>query len=226
MDCTYNSSTLCGFDERQCAVIRLFRDVNKALFMFALLQQAVKLVQQANPLGSFVITVSQDQDGAFFIAGWGELWCCHLQERKRTTTYHRTWAQNNLLKLQYKTNVTNTNFSIKYSYSCSTHLEDTGNVLPVRMNDIWCQNWANWKLLVPAINRERVRCHANAVIRIKHRPDVCFEVLSDLMSITWFTVTPGWAALPSGRSYKKSLKSQTTAMALCHPFFTPNGLGT
>lgn len=69
MDCTYNSSRLCGFDERQCAVIRLFRDVNKALFKFALLQEAVQLAQQANPLGFFLIAVSQDQDGAFFIAG-------------------------------------------------------------------------------------------------------------------------------------------------------------
>lgn len=31
--------------------------------------------------------------------------------------------------------------------------------------------------------------------------------------------------LPSGRSYRKSLQSQTTAKARCHPFFTPLGLG-
>lgn len=60
---------MCGFDERQCAVICFFRDVNKAFFKFALLQEAVQLVQQPDPLGSFLIGVGQDQDGAFLIAG-------------------------------------------------------------------------------------------------------------------------------------------------------------
>lgn len=46
-----------------------------------------------------------------------------------------------------------------------------------------------------------------------------------LMSITWLTTTLGWEAFPSAISYRKSLKSQTTASALCHPFFTPAGLG-
>lgn len=56
---------MCGFDERQGAVIRFFRDVNKAFFKFALLQEAVQFVQQANPLGSFLIALGQDQEGAF-----------------------------------------------------------------------------------------------------------------------------------------------------------------
>lgn len=48
---------------------------------------------------------------------------------------------------------------------------------------------------------------------------------TDLRSRTWLARTPGWADLPSGRSYRKSLQSQTTAKARCHPFFTPVGLG-
>lgn len=48
---------------------------------------------------------------------------------------------------------------------------------------------------------------------------------TDLRSRTWPARTPGWVDLPSGRSYRKSLQSQTTAKARCHPFFTPLGLG-
>lgn len=146
VDCTYNSSRLCGFDERQCTVIRFFRDVNKAFFQLALLQETVQLIQEADPLVSFLIAVSQDQDGAFLIAGSGKLWCCHLQERKRRTTSKCITFI--FLKLQYKTNVNNTNTK-------NTHPKNTGNVLPVRMNDIWRQNWANRKFFIPETKRER-----------------------------------------------------------------------
>lgn len=47
-----------------------------------------------------------------------------------------------------------------------------------------------------------------------------------LMSMTWLTTTLGWDAFPSATSYRKSLKSQITASALCQPFFTPAGFGT
>lgn len=47
-----------------------------------------------------------------------------------------------------------------------------------------------------------------------------------LMSMTWLTATLGWLVLPSHSSYRKSLKSHTTARALCQPFFTPVGFGT
>lgn len=47
-----------------------------------------------------------------------------------------------------------------------------------------------------------------------------------LMSMTWLTITLGWDAFPSAISYRKSLKSQITASALCQPFFTPAGFGT
>lgn len=53
-----------------------------------------------------------------------------------------------------------------------------------------------------------------------------FVSLSHLMSMTWLTTTLGWVAFPSPSSYRNSLKSHTTAMALCQPFFTPVGLGT
>lgn len=47
-----------------------------------------------------------------------------------------------------------------------------------------------------------------------------------LMSMTWLTTTLGCDSFPSPSSYRKSLKSHTTAMARCQPFFTPVGLGT
>lgn len=47
-----------------------------------------------------------------------------------------------------------------------------------------------------------------------------------LRSRTWLAMTPGCADFPSGRSYRNSLQSQTTAYARCHPFLTPLGLGT
>lgn len=52
------------------------------------------------------------------------------------------------------------------------------------------------------------------------------EHLAHLMSMTWLTMTPGWAPFPSPSSYRKSLKSQTTAQTLCQPLFTPVGFGT
>lgn len=51
------------------------------------------------------------------------------------------------------------------------------------------------------------------------------EDLPHLMSMTWLTITPGCAPFPSPSSYRKSLKSHTTAQTLCQPLFTPVGFG-
>lgn len=37
------------------------------------------------------------------------------------------------------------------------------------------------------------------------------ETGTHLRSRTWLATTPGWVDFPSGRSYRKSLQSQTTA---------------
>lgn len=76
---TYDSSRLCGLDERQGAVIRLLGDVDEALLELVLLEDAVELVEEAHPLVPLLVAVGQDQDGGLVAAGGGELRGRHLR---------------------------------------------------------------------------------------------------------------------------------------------------
>lgn len=70
---TYDSSRLRCLDEWQGAVISLLGDVDKALLQLVLLENAVELVEEADPLVSLLVAVGQDQDGGLVAAGGGEL---------------------------------------------------------------------------------------------------------------------------------------------------------
>lgn len=76
--CTYNSSSLGGFDERKRAVIGFFRHVDETLLQLIFPQDALQLVQSAHPLRPLLLVVGQDQDARLLTRGGGQLRCCYL----------------------------------------------------------------------------------------------------------------------------------------------------
>ncbi len=192
VDCTYNSSRLCGFDERQCTVIRFFRNINKAFFQFALLQETVQLVQEADPLGSFLIAVSQNQDGALFIAGWREQWCCHLQERKRRTTTVKCITFIYLFELQYKIYVINMKLLKKSEKTLTLKIQGMSFLFAWMTSDAKTELTEKSSSLKPKESDLAVMQTQKSESNTSS--DVWFEVLTNLMSMTWFTTTPGWAS--------------------------------
>lgn len=65
---TENGGGLRVLDERQRAVVRLFRRIDRSVLQLVLLQDPVQLVQHPHPLAPVALAVCQEQDGAF-IAG-------------------------------------------------------------------------------------------------------------------------------------------------------------
>lgn len=115
--------------------------------------------------------------------------------------------------------------SNKWELPLCSYPKNTGYILLISMDDIRLQNWAGRKLFIPVQNTIESSTMYEVFdfdIWSSHSDDR----LPHLMSMTWLTTTPGWAAFPSPSSYRKSLKSQTTAQTLCQPFFTPVGFGT
>lgn len=66
---TYNSSSLGSLNERQRAVVGFFGHVDGAVLQLVLLENAVQLKQQVDPLGALMIAISQNQDGRLVAQG-------------------------------------------------------------------------------------------------------------------------------------------------------------
>lgn len=82
--CTYNSSSLGGFDERKRAVVGFFRHIDETLLQLVFPKDAVQLVQSGHPPRPLVLVVGQDQDARLLTGGGGQLRCCYLWNEWKT----------------------------------------------------------------------------------------------------------------------------------------------